>query len=78
VQLAFSRPGKPTGNALVESFNGRFRAECLHENWFLSLEVAKEKISNWRRDYNEHRLHSALDNLAPKEFALDGQASLAC
>ena len=77
VQLDFSRPGKPTDNALIESFNGRLRAECLNENWFLSLEDAEEKISCWRRDYNEQRPHSALGNLAPREFASTGQASLA-
>lgn len=75
--LDFSRPGKPTDNALIESFNGRLRAECLNENWFLSLEDAEEKISAWRTDYNEQRPHSALDNVAPKEFASTGQASLA-
>jgi putative transposase len=77
VKLDFSRPGKPTDNALIESFNGRLRAECLNENWFLSLEDAEEKISNWRTDYNEHRPHSALGNLAPKEFASSCQACLA-
>ena len=60
VQLDFSRPGKPTDNAFIESFNGRLRAECLNENWFLSLEDAQEKISAWRTDYHEHRPHSAL------------------
>ena len=44
VQLDFSRPGKPTDNAFIESFNGRFRQECLNENWFLSLEDTREKI----------------------------------
>ena len=77
VNLDFSRLGKPTDNALIESFNGSVRAECLNENWFLSLEDAKDKIESWRQDYNEHRPHSALGNLAPKEFALSGQASLA-
>ncbi|MCG6158343.1 IS3 family transposase [Rubinisphaera margarita] len=64
VTLDFSRPGKPTDNAFIESFNGSVRAECLNENWFLSLEDAQEKIESWRVDYNEHRLHSALGNLA--------------
>jgi putative transposase len=77
VVLDFSRPGKPTDNALIESFNGSVRAECLNENWFLSLDDAKEKIESWRRDYNEQRPHSALGNLAPREFASSGQASLA-
>ena len=75
--LDFSRPGKPTDNAFIESFNGRVRSECLNENWFLSFEDAEEKIEAWRRDYNEQRPHSALGNLAPKDFASSGQASLA-
>jgi len=73
VILDFSRPGKPTDNAFIESFNGSVRAECLNENWFLSLADAKEKIEAWRVDYNEQRPHSALGSLAPKEFALSGQ-----
>ena len=77
VTLDFSRPGKPTDNAFIESFNGSVRAECLNENWFLSLADAKEKIESWRVDYNEQRPHSALGNLAPKDFASSGQASLA-
>ena len=53
VTLDFSRPGKPTDNALVESFNGRLRDECLNTNWFLSLDDAKRKIEAWRQHYNE-------------------------
>ena len=77
VILDFSRPGKPTDNAFIESFNGSVRAECLNENWFLSLADAKEKVESWRVDYNEQRPHSALGNLAPKEFASSGQGALA-
>ena len=78
VRLAFSRPGRPTDNGLIEAFNGRCRAECLNENWFLSLADAKEKVRAWRLHYNTDRPHSALGNLAPEEFvALSGQASLA-
>lgn len=77
VTLDFSRPGKPTDNAFIESFNRSLRMECLDANWFLSLEDAKEKIEAWRVDYNQHRPHSALGNLAPREFASSGQASLA-
>ena len=73
VTLDFSRPGKPTDNAVIESFNARVRAECLNVHWFESLENAQETIEAWRRDYNEHRPHSSLGNLAPKEFALRGQ-----
>ncbi len=68
VTLDFSRPGRPIDNALVESFNGSFRDECLNTNWFLSLEDAREKIETWRRDYNEWRPHSSLDNLTPYQY----------
>ena len=70
VELDFSRPGKPTHNPFIESFNGRFRQECLNENWFLSLEDAEEKVESWRKHYNGGRPHSALDNLPPREFAV--------
>jgi putative transposase len=51
VTLDFSRPGKPTDNAYIELFNGSFRGECLNINWFLSLDYARKKIKEWRRDY---------------------------
>ena len=70
VELDFSRPGKPTDNAMIESFNARLRAECLYENWFLSLADAQEKIEDWRRYYNGERPHGALGNLAPETFVL--------
>jgi putative transposase len=57
-------------NALVESFNGRLRDECLNANWFLSLADARSKIETWRRHYNESRPHTALGWLTPQEFAL--------
>lgn len=69
VKLDFSRPGKPTDNATIESFNARFRQECLNAHWFLSLEDAREKIEVWREDYNGVRPHSSLENLTPSEFA---------
>ena len=69
VELDFSRPGKPTDNATVESFNGRLRQECLNEHWFLSLADATAKIEAWRRYYNENRPHSALEWATPTEFA---------
>ena len=69
VTLDFSRPGKPTDNAYVESFNGRLRQECLNVNWFLSLEDAQAKIEAWRREYNESRPHTALGHVPPAEFA---------
>ena len=78
VRLDFSRPGKPTDNGHIEAFNGRLRAECLNENWFMSLADAKQKIAAWRLHYNQDRPHSALGNLAPEEFAASsGQACLA-
>ncbi|MBX3317170.1 MAG: IS3 family transposase [Phycisphaeraceae bacterium] len=69
VRLDFNRRGKPTDNGLIEAFNGRLRAECLNENWFMSLDDARSKVEAWRRHYNEERPHSALGNLAPREFA---------
>jgi len=69
VQMDFSRRGKPIDNAYAESFNGKFRDECLNFHWFMSLADAQEKVEEWRRDYNEHRPHSALGDLPPSEFA---------
>lgn len=69
VTLDFSRPGKPTDNPYIESFNGSFRDECLNLNWFLSLEDAREKIEAWRVDYNEFRPHQSLADRTPSEFA---------
>jgi len=59
VILDFSRPGKPTDNPYIESFNGSFRDECLNTNWFLSIEDAREKISEWKKEYNtfDHIAH---------------------
>lgn len=68
VALHFIRPGKPNENAFVESFNGKFRDECLNENWFLSLDQARRIIEDWRVDYNTARPHSSLKNLTPEEF----------
>ncbi len=65
VTLDFSRPGKPTDNAFIEAFNGRFRAECLNAHWFLSLADAQEKVETWRRYYNEERPHGAIGNRSP-------------
>jgi len=68
VQLDFTRPGKPTDNGHIESFNGRLRDECLNVEQFLSLDDARAKLAAWQRDYNEHRPHSALGHLTPREF----------
>jgi putative transposase len=69
VRLVLIQPGKPTQNAYIESFNGKFRDECLNENWFVSLDHAKAAIAAWRRDYNEVRPHSSLGKRTPAEFA---------
>lgn len=68
IKLHFIRPGHPVENAYIESFNGKFRDECLNENWFIGIGDAREKIASYRTDYNEVRPHSSLDNLTPKEF----------
>jgi len=68
IKLNFIRPGKPVENAYAESFIGRLRDECLNENWFSSVREARDIIETWRRDYNEVRPHSSLDNLSPMEF----------
>ena len=68
ITLAFSRPGKPTDNAFIESFNGSFRDECLNLHWFTSLEDAKDTIEAWRQEYNESRPHRSLNNISPREF----------
>jgi putative transposase len=60
VTLDFSRPGKPTDNAFIESLNGKFRAECLNANWFLSLDEARQKCEAWRRDYNHALQHPSV------------------
>lgn len=65
VELEFSRPGKPTDNAFIESFNGKFRSECLNAHWFLCLDDARTKMEEWRQDYNTVRPHSAIGNKPP-------------
>jgi len=69
VHLDFIDPGKPTRNGLLESFNGKFRDECLNGHWFRDLVEARRLIEAWRVDYNEERPHSALGNLPPRVFA---------
>lgn len=68
VRIDFSRPGKPTDNAYIETFNGSFRDECLNVHWFASLSEARRLIEAWRRDYNISRPHIALGNLSPVEY----------
>ena len=69
VTLRFIRPGKPIENAYVESFNGKFRDECLNEHWFVSLADATAVIEAWRIDYNTVRPHSSLAGRTPMQFA---------
>lgn len=68
IQIEYIQPGKPIQNAYIESFNSRFRDECLNEELFLDLEDAKKKIEKWRTYYNENRPHTALDFKTPKQF----------
>jgi putative transposase len=68
VQLHFITPGRPMENGYIESFNGKFRDECLNENWFMDLHDAREKIAAWRWDYNHVRPHSALGYQTPMEL----------
>jgi putative transposase len=74
VVLDFSRPGKPPDNNFIESSNGKFKNECLNTHWFLSLDDARQKMEEWRRDYNEVRPYSAIGNKAPMSL-LDGSSA---
>ena len=69
LKVHYIQPGKPVQNAHAESFNGRFRDECLNANWFLNLTDAKRKIEHWRQEYNADRPHSSLAYRTPEEFA---------
>ncbi len=68
IRLHFIQPGKPTQNAFVESFNGRFRDGCLNQQWFRDLDDARRVIEDWRQDYNEIRPHSSLGYQSPADF----------
>lgn len=74
MNLEYSRPGKPTDNAHIESFNGSLRKECLNINWVMALEDVREKLERWRKDYNEFRPHSELIYLTPEEYASAARA----
>jgi putative transposase len=69
IKLAFSRPGTPTDNPFIEAFNGRVRQECLDQQWFYSLEEARECLEDWRVDYTTIRPHTALGNQTPAAVA---------
>ena len=75
VKLDFIRPGKPTENGMIESFNGRLRDECLNANEFASLDEARIILETWRHDYNHHRPHGSLGHLTPSEFAERGRTT---
>ena len=68
VKLHFIEPGKPMQNGYVESFNGKFRDECLNENWFIDLPDVRQVTEDYRVDYNEERPHRSLGNLTPSEY----------
>ena len=75
VTLDLLRPGKPTDKTLIESFNGSFQDECSSIHWFLSLDDARQKVEDWRRDYNRFRPHSELGNITPDEYAKKASTS---
>ena len=68
VRQLFIAPGKPMQTPFIESFNGKFRDECLNEHWFFSLKDVRRTLDTWRLDYNTVRPHSSLDDLTPQEF----------
>lgn len=70
IELVHIRPGRPVENAYIESFNGRFREECLNVRWFRNLFDARRQLASWRKHYNQQRPHSALGNRTPDEYAL--------
>jgi putative transposase len=76
VKLNFIRPGKPMENAFAESFIGRLGDECLNQNWFTTINEARDIIEDWRIDYNGARPHSSLGNLSPEEFISKTEKSL--
>jgi putative transposase len=75
VQLRFIAPGKPQQNGFVESFNGKFRDECLNEHWFTTLYDAREKVEAWRVEYNRERPHQSLQDQTPREYAEHARAA---
>jgi putative transposase len=75
VRLRFIAPGKPSQNGFVESFNGRFRDECLDQSWFTGLADARATVEAWRRDYNDRRPHSALGYRTPEQVRVGFQAA---
>lgn len=76
VEVEFIEPGKTIQNAFIESFNGRFRDECLNDHAFMNIEHARFIIERWRKEYNEERPHSGIGMKTPKQFAQEIQAML--
>jgi putative transposase len=76
VKLQLITPGKPVENSYIESFNDKFRDECLNLHWFLTLAHARKIIEEWRIDYNTVRPHSSLNDLTPEEFTLQEEQKL--
>ena len=68
IDVHFITPGRPVENAIIESFNGKLRDECLNANWFESLEDARPQLEHWRTDYNETRPHSSLGGIPPAQY----------
>jgi len=75
VELDFSRPATPTDNAYIESFNVRLRQELLNASWFTSLAEARACMEAWRKEYNEERPHTALNNRTPKQYLAEVRAA---
>src|SRR2546422_3006906 len=75
VELDFSRPATPTDNAYIESFNARLRQELLNASWFTSLAEARAGLEAWRKEYNEDRPHTALNNRTPKQYLAEMRAA---
>lgn len=76
IYIDYIEPGKPMDNGFIESFNGKFRDECLNEHWFANLKHAQQIIENWRIEYNEVRPHSSLGDKTPYEFVKEHQTML--
>lgn len=76
IRVEYTRPGKPTDNAFIESFNGKFRDECLNQHWFLNVQDASEIIETWRLSYIDERPHSSLNKMTPYEFVKEHQNDL--
>ncbi len=65
VEWRYIAPGKPTDNGFIEAFNSKLRAECLNAHWFMDLADAREKLEDWRKDYNEVRTHRSIGYNVP-------------